>query len=434
MSASSFDVWLAARGDDVRDAPSLADGEVFGGYVLAGFLGRGGFSEVYRARSAALGVSAAVKILRRDADGAAERFEREARLLMADSHPALPRFFAYGKRDGVPFIAIEELEQRPLPSGDGEVARFILRLCEGVAHLHALGYAHRDIKPENILFRSDGSPVLIDFGLVKRMSPENAPPSSDPTISVVEGRRVAVGTPGFSAPEQFTGGDVTPAADIHALGALARACFGGRPPPSWRPVIRRATSSIPAERYPTVEAFARAVRRRRLRRAAPFAAAALAVVLAAGAWAVSAAVHRTPAYLAPTARLLDELAETRRDAQGTYGYIKLEGGLRYVDKPVHLKRRQRLVLEGPGALVISITGEKGSRVEIRRFALHNTTRDPYRTPRYTLSDGSLLNFINQPALDETIFVEPYDTNTSAVVFSATTEGLRHLAPRLNRTQ
>ncbi len=434
---SSFSDWLSARGADVPEAaPAFAPGETFGGYELTGFLGRGGSADVYRAVNKELGTPAAVKILRKDTEEAAVRFEREARLLMTDSHPSLPRFFAYGRRDGVPFIVMEELEQREGPSSDAEVARFLLRLCDGVAHLHALSYVHRDIKPENILFRADGTPVLIDFGLVKRiatdagMPPAGSPPAS--TISIVDGRHMAVGTPGFSAPEQFTGGDVTPATDIHALGALADACFGGRPPVAWRPVIRRATSSIPRERYENVAAFAKAVRRRRLRLLVPYAAAALALAATLGAWAVSAALYRPAAYLAPTVRVLGDLAETRRDANGKYGYIRLDGTLRTIDQPIRLRRRQRLVIEGPGALQMDISGDKGARVELRRCALHNTTleQDPSRSPRYTLRDGALLNFLKLPALNGDEFAEPYDETTCAVVFHCSTEGIRVLAPKL----
>ena len=305
---TSFTNWLSARGDTVPEAtPSFAPGEEFGGYVLTGFLGRGGSAEVYRAINKDLGTPAAVKILRKETESAAVRFEREARLLMSDAHPSLPRFFAYGKRGETPFIVMEELEQREAPSSDADVARFLLRLCEGVAHLHSIGYVHRDIKPENILFRADGTPVLIDFGLVKQiprgdgLASVDLPASS--TISIVDGRRLAVGTPGFSAPEQFVGGDITPATDIHALGALADACFGGHPPAAWRPIIRRATSSIPRERYARVADFAKAVRRRRMRLAAPYAAAALAVAIAGGVWAVSAVLHRPAAYLAPAVRV-----------------------------------------------------------------------------------------------------------------------------------
>ncbi len=420
--------------DAARELPPFPPGEEFGGYVLEKLLGRGGTSEVHRARNIALGTTAAVKILRCLKPSAVERFAREARLLMALSHPSFPRFFTYGSRDGIPFIIIEELERRQLPSSDDDVARLLLSLCGGVAHLHAMGLLHRDIKPANILFRADGTPVLIDFGLIKRMDDVSGKTPVDTTISVIDGHPVAVGTPTFSAPEQFTGGAVTPAADIHALGALANACFDGNPPATWRPIIRQATSSIPHVRYGSVSEFTRAIRHRRLARIRPLAAMAIAALAAAAIWISAAKVNRTPSYLLPAVRELGELAQTRRDGNGHYGYIKLDGDRVVIDMPVRLKRRQRLVIEGPGALQIDISGDRSSRVELRRCALHNSTHEQEAShlPRYVLSGGSLLNFINLPALDVSTFADTFDEEENAVIFSGPVNSLRHFASRLNK--
>ena len=62
----------------------------------------------------------------------------------------------------------------------------------------------------------------------------------------IDGRRAAVGTPGYGAPEQMERGEATEASDIHALGVLADRCFDGRPPRTWKRIVERATSSIPA--------------------------------------------------------------------------------------------------------------------------------------------------------------------------------------------
>lgn len=284
-AAPSLDAWLrsgfAAAAEPA--SPPLADGAAFGPFRILGLLGRGGSSDVYRARQEPAGLVGALKILR-DAS-AAGRFVRGVRFLSEHPHPALPRYLGSGETDGRAWLFLEELAPAPLPRSDRAVARFLLALCRGVAHLHALGFVHRDIKPDNVLFRANGAPVLIDFGLVKdvREPPSVLPDAGGP--SVVGGRRVGVGTPGWSAPEQFDRGEATPTSDVHALGVLADACFGGRPPRAWRPIVRRATSSLPAERFPDVASFARAVR---LRHAGRWAATALmlaafaAVVLPGG--------------------------------------------------------------------------------------------------------------------------------------------------------
>lgn len=153
----------------------------------------------------------------------------------------------------------------PLPKTDAEVARFVLAVANGAEELHRRGIVHRDIKPRNVMMRpSTGESVLIDMGLAKEG--EDASQIGNDTVSVADGRAVGVGTPDFSAPEQFAGGKIGPATDIHALGMLANVCFDGKPPRAWAKIIRRSTSTIPEQRYATVAEFARAVRHRHARR------------------------------------------------------------------------------------------------------------------------------------------------------------------------
>ena len=89
-----------------------------------------------------------------------------------------------------------------------------------------------------------------------------------------------MGTPGYGAPEQMERGEATVASDIHALGVLADQCFRGNPPSTWARIIRRATSSIPSHRYPSVAAFGRAIRWRHLWRNAAWLTVALLVLAA----------------------------------------------------------------------------------------------------------------------------------------------------------
>lgn len=321
MSAApddSLSAWLPSfRGADAAAPPPLLrPGDRVGPFIAGGLLGRGAAAEVYHATHAETGEAAALKILRRTDGTAAARFRREAALLAARPHPALPRPLGSGERDGRPWLAEEELEARPLPRGDRAVARFLLALCGAVGRLHELGFVHRDIKPSNILFRADGSPVLADLGLAKRRdgaaapaAAETAAPGARSELSVVDGRAVAVGTPGWSAPEQFAGGAVTPAADVHALGVLADACFGGRPPRAWRAIVRRATSSLPAERYASAAALARAIRRRHLP-AVGLVAAAFAVAIALVAAGLSRPLRSVPPSTPSTASTAPTFGES----------------------------------------------------------------------------------------------------------------------------
>ena len=250
-----------------------------GGWRIAALVARGGSGEVYRAVHAETGRIAALKILHRGDDAARARFAQEIRLLSENHGPFLPAFYGAGEYRGRPWCAMEFLEPFPLPSGDGAVASFVTNVCRGAGALHALGYVHRDIKPANILSRN-GDPVLIDLGLAKAIGGPSVP--LGPAPSIVDGHAVGVGTPGYSAPEQFTGGDISPAADIHAIGVLASTCFVSRPPAVWRKIIRRATSSLPDERYRDCAAMVRAIRLRHFPLVGVLALAgcAVAVVLA----------------------------------------------------------------------------------------------------------------------------------------------------------
>ena len=270
-----------ARHGDPREPPILTDGQSVDSWRVAAFLGRGGSGEVYRVVGERRVEDAALKILARDTDTARARFLREASLLARMDTPAFSRFIAQGEIDGRPYLVMELLEPRPLPTTDAEVADFLLKLCAGVAALHRMGYVHRDIKPGNILWRrsqgdapcqttggtrscASASPVLIDLGLVKDVM-RNAD-ASGTSLSIVDGHVAGVGTPGYAAPEQLVGDEISPAADIHALGMLANACFNGRPPTAWGRIVDCATGSIPTRRYPDVAAFACAVRHRHWRR------------------------------------------------------------------------------------------------------------------------------------------------------------------------
>ena len=196
---------------------AFAAGTVFGDWRVTAFIAKGGTAEVYCAEHVTLGTAAAVKVLAEPlTDSRKARFLREAKLLAELKSPSFPAFHGYGEANGRPYIAEELLEPGDLPTGDRARAKYLLALCNGLKELHARGVVHRDLKPANILFRKNGVPVIVDLGLAKSVDVPIVPDG----VSIVDGKAVGVGTPEYAAPEQFTGGDITPAADIHALGVL----------------------------------------------------------------------------------------------------------------------------------------------------------------------------------------------------------------------
>jgi hypothetical protein len=246
----------------------VPEGAQLGEWRVGGFLGRGGSAEVYCARHSLLGTQAALKVLWREEPQPKERFLREARFLAGRPGASFPMFLGAGETEGRPWMALELLEAYPLPSKDAEVAKYMLEVGAAVAALHAAGWLHRDIKPENVLRRADGHAVLADLGLLKkfRTGGDEKAGGGASTVSVVDGHPVGVGTPAYAAPEQFAGGEATPAMDVHALGILGNTCFGGNPPKDWKRILSKATNTVPGWRYPTVEAMMRAIQRLKCRK------------------------------------------------------------------------------------------------------------------------------------------------------------------------
>ena len=423
MDEDSISAMCAAHGPVVSDGRFSA-GAIFGDWRLAAFIGRGGNGEVYCAEHVSLGTSAAVKVLVRDEPRAKERFVREAKLLSELKSASFPQFYSYGEANGCPCLAMELLEPGELPSGDRNVARFLLSVCDAVAELHSLGYIHRDIKPGNILWR-DAIPVLADLGLAKTVgrmarAAESLPLTGGSGVPPLRESqtetRYGVGTPGYGAPEQMERGEATVASDIHALGVLADRCFDGKPPRAWARIIERATSSIPAHRYPSVAAFARAIRWRHLWHVV---VACISAVAPSGIllpcfyswWTQSGReVWRWRALcdygeIVSVSRICEPLDESHPKYPGSivrYVTNRVDGTILNLPKdtlsfakPILLKPGEYRII-GPGRLDADLSGPSNAVVRLKDCVLNNTTFVPYPQNgiHYVFEGGAYLNFVN----------------------------------------
>lgn len=458
MASDSLERYLDAH-PGLPNPCVLASGDVVDGWRIVALIGRGGSSEVYRVERTDGGFVAALKLLKVGTESDPRhrvRFAREVKLLAETSSPCFPRLFASGEMtSGAPYLVEELLEPRNLPRTDRAVAKYVFSVCRGVGELHRRGIVHRDLKPANILYRADGAAVVSDLGLAK----ESVSLADRDGTSIVDGLPVGVGTPGYSAPEQFINGEASAASDIHAIGVLIDACFNGAVPRAWRGIVRRATSSLPAQRYETVGALARAVVMRHWKgRTAVAVVIALLLGLAwmrsedsggegagsptgiaglatEGVFAAVVSAADNPAGTRPVTKesvveasphampLRNEVRaaekqlipnsseEQDRPEKSVVGVEALKRGEADSGWPRVMRLnggckilKERLVLEdggiyrivGPGMLDADISGADGTTLVLKDCVVINRTRAPLtRGLRYRLENGVYLNFIEQ---------------------------------------
>jgi len=208
----------------------------YGPYRLGSLLGRGGMGAVYAADRVDGEVSrrVAVKLLPPGADGPSlrKRFLAERQILASLNHPGIAALLDAGHTsDGQPYLVMDYIDGVPIDvyaeslDVPGKLNLFI-RVCEAVSYAHQNLVVHRDIKPSNILVDKNGEPKLLDFGIAKLLEDEAHPRSA--TLLTREGEGVL--TPAYAAPEQVTGGPVTTATDVYALGVLLFVLVTGHHP------------------------------------------------------------------------------------------------------------------------------------------------------------------------------------------------------------
>jgi Tol biopolymer transport system component len=221
----------------------LTAGQYIGPYEIVSPLGAGGMGEVYRAHDAKLKRDVALKILpahvSRDVERLA-RFEREARVLASLNHPHIAAIYGVDEADGVRALILELVEGPTLAErlGGGpmpvrEALSAARQIAEALDAAHEKGIVHRDLKPANIKVTPDGIVKVLDFGIAKMRSPDEAAVEASTVTTVGTRAGTLLGTAAYMSPEQARGQAVDKRSDIWAFGCVlyemltGRAAFGG---------------------------------------------------------------------------------------------------------------------------------------------------------------------------------------------------------------
>ena len=233
---------------DQKFIAPLINGTIIEEYQVLRCLGQGGFGTTYFCQDNNLKRYCVIKeftpqknafrdvnpilrpILKKDFDSGLTDFLFEAQHIALFNHPNITRINRYFSSNGTGYFVMDyesgeslrQLIQRRNSSFEEiEIEMIIFPLCNGLSQLHSKSLIHRDIKPDNIIIRSDGSPILIDFGAIGDLKSINA-----------EDYKIYV-TPNYAPIEQFyptlnQGSWI----DIYALGATLYELIAGFPPPS----------------------------------------------------------------------------------------------------------------------------------------------------------------------------------------------------------
>ncbi|MGE5242971.1 MAG: serine/threonine-protein kinase [Betaproteobacteria bacterium] len=215
--------------------PAMPAERTIGAYTLERPLGMGGMGTVWLARRSdgRFDGQVALKLVNLAVFDAAarERFAREGTLLARLAHPNIAHLFDAGvTASGQPYLVLEYVDGMRIDAyADshrlGVRARLELfrQVAGAVAHAHANLVVHRDLKPSNILVDAAGCVKLLDFGIAKLLEDKQR----EITITIPTTQAL---TPRYAAPEQVSGGAITTAVDVYALGVLLYELLAGAHP------------------------------------------------------------------------------------------------------------------------------------------------------------------------------------------------------------
>ncbi len=215
------------------------------GYQIGSLLAKGGMASIYLAVQNSLQRQVVLKILNPEMENnIRERFLNEGQIIAQLKHPNIVTVFDVGSDciDNIEynFLAMEYLEGGDLQSSTEtgmdtyHVLEVIDRIADALQLVHEQGIIHADVKPANILFRSNGCPVLADFGISRRQSYHRANSHSD----------VLYTSPVYASPELIQALDYDQRTDIYSLGIVMYQLLTGKKPYKGESEIEMIANSI----------------------------------------------------------------------------------------------------------------------------------------------------------------------------------------------
>jgi serine/threonine-protein kinase len=214
-------------------------------YEILRKLGAGGSGVVYLANDVLLQRPVVLKILRTgllSPEQLRSTVLREARLASAIEHPNVCAIYEVGESGDEGYIVMQYVPGQSLdhliargPASLQLVLSVGIQIADGLQAAHSLGIFHRDLKPQNVMLTDGGLVKILDFGLARRLTPEDA--SFDPSkpglakdASMAATYTARGGTIRYMAPEQFVTGQSSVQSDVWALGVILYELVSGRHP------------------------------------------------------------------------------------------------------------------------------------------------------------------------------------------------------------
>lgn len=271
---------------------ALRPGTMITGYEITRTIGAGGFGITYEGYNPITERRVAIKEFfprgiasREDATRIAyskgddeivawalKRFAESTNRLAKLKHANIIEVLNYVAENGTGYMVMELVEgqtledwvrSRPTPPGLADLGPVFDPVFDALEYVHAQGLIHRDIAPDNVMIRTDGRPVLIDFGALKQIANQALAHGPSP-------KSFGVSKANYSPPEQSDdSGSVDPRMDIYSLAATIYRALAGKPPvdadkrktdtalkgqDSYIPLDKATLVPVPAEFSATIDA------------------------------------------------------------------------------------------------------------------------------------------------------------------------------------